>query len=914
MDSLSPLVVSAAKLPILNPNEFDHCKMRIEQYFLMINYSLWEVILNGDSPIPTRVVEGVLQPVAPTTAEQKLAKNYELKARGTLLMALPDKHQLKFNSHKDAKILMEALEKIFGGNTKTKKVQKTLLKQQYKNFTSSSSESLDQIHDRLQKLVSQLEIHEMSLSQKDVNLKNLGANGPTSLGFDMSKVECNNCHRKGYFAKEYRFQPSDGYHVVPPPYTRTFMLPKPELVFNTAPTAVETCHSAFNVHLSHTKPDQDLPVSTVVPKIKVTQPQQVRPIVTKPKSPIRRYITYSPSPKTSNSPHRVTSVKAPVSNLQHALKDKGVINSGCSRHMIGNMSYLSNFEELNGVYVAFRDDYSRFTWVFFLATKDETSPILKTFITVLENQLSLKFCRIKGIKREFSVPRTPQQNSIAKRKNRTLIEAARTMLADSLLPIPFWAEAVNIACYVQNKVLVTKPHNKTPYGTLYRRTPSKFEGKLDEGFLVGYSVSSKAFRVFNSRTRIVQETLHVNFLENKPNVAGSGPTWLFDIDSLTRTMNYQPVTVGNQTNPSAGFHDKFNAEKGGEEIDEQYVLFPVWSNGSINPQNTDEDAAFDGKEPKFDEKKPEFKVNVSPSSSAQSKNKTTRPRKRLKEILTVKQISPNSTNTFGAAGPSNVVTSLTHEKSSFIDASQLPNDPDMPKLEDITYSDDEDDVGAEADFNNLETSITISLFQQQEFTRIIMIKGIKREFSVPRTPQQNSIAERKNRTLIEATRTMLADSLLPIPFWAEAVNIACYVQNKEPKFKEKKPEFKFNVSPSSSAQSKKQDDKTKKEAKGNINEVNAAGNLVPTVKQISPNSTNTFGTAGPSNVVASLTHGKSSFIDASQLPNDPDMPKLEDITYSDDEDDVGAEADFNNLETSITVSLFQQQEFTKIIM
>nr|GEY19461.1 hypothetical protein [Tanacetum cinerariifolium] len=173
MDSLSPQVVSAAKLPILNPSEFDLWKIRIEQYFLMTDYSLWEVILNGDSPVPTRIVEGVAQPVAPTTVEQKLARKNELKARGTLLMALPDKHQLKFNSHKDAKTLMKAIEKRFGGNTETKKVQKTLLKQQFENFSSSSFESLDQIHDRLQKLVSQLEMHgvSLSLSQEDVNLK-----------------------------------------------------------------------------------------------------------------------------------------------------------------------------------------------------------------------------------------------------------------------------------------------------------------------------------------------------------------------------------------------------------------------------------------------------------------------------------------------------------------------------------------------------------------------------------------------------------------------------------------------------------------------------------------------------------------------------------------------------------------------
>nr|GEX45837.1 putative ribonuclease H-like domain-containing protein [Tanacetum cinerariifolium] len=624
-----------------------------------------------------------------------------------------------------------------------------------------------------------------------------------------------------------RFQSSDGYHAVPPPYTRTFMPPKPDLVFNNAPTSVETDHSTFNVQLSPTKTDQDLshtirpsapiigdwvsdledesktkapqivpsfvqppeqvttprpsiqhvetfipvatpkpaspkptengnrknrkacsvcksldhlikdydyhekmaqptaknhvyrgnhkhyalmthqtpkkhvvpaavvtqskpvpittarPVSTAVPKIKVTRPRHVKPIVTKNKSPNKRHITRSPSSKASNSPPRVTAVKALVVNAaqglqgkwewkpkcsvldhgnpQYALKDKGVIDSRCSKHMTENMSYLSEFEELNGGYVAFGgnpkggkifekgkiktgkldfddvyfvkelkfnlfsasqmcdkknsilftdtkclvlspdfklpdesqvllkvprkdnmynvnlknivpsrdltclfakaiidesnlwhrrlvhinfktmnklvkgnlirglpskvfendntcvackkgkqhrascktkpvsfideplfrlhmdlfgptfvkslnkksyflvviDDYSRLTWVFFLATKDETSLILKTFIAGLENQLSLKakvirsdngtefknndlnqFCGVKGIKREFSIPRTPQQNGIAERKNRTLTEAARTMLADSLLLIPFWAEIVNTACYV----------------------------------------------------------------------------------------------------------------------------------------------------------------------------------------------------------------------------------------------------------------------------------------------------------------------------------------------------------------------------------------------------------------------------------------------------------------------------------
>nr|GEV80778.1 hypothetical protein [Tanacetum cinerariifolium] len=175
MESLNPQVVAVTKLHILNPNEFDLWKMRIEQYFLMIDYSLWEVFLNGDSPPPTRIVDGVVQIVDPTTAEQMLAKKNKLKARGTLLMALHDKHQVKFNIHKDSKSLMEDIEKRFGDNKQTKKVQKTLLKLQYENFSGTSSERLDPIHDRLQKLISQSEIltelEEQSLDDLFNNLK-----------------------------------------------------------------------------------------------------------------------------------------------------------------------------------------------------------------------------------------------------------------------------------------------------------------------------------------------------------------------------------------------------------------------------------------------------------------------------------------------------------------------------------------------------------------------------------------------------------------------------------------------------------------------------------------------------------------------------------------------------------------------
>ncbi|GJY76237.1 hypothetical protein Tco_0481353 [Tanacetum coccineum] len=152
--------------------------MRMEQYIQMIDYSLWEVIENGNAPPVTKIIEGVETTIAPSTAEEKAQRRLKLKARSTLLMGIPNEHQLKFNPIKDAKSLLQAVEKRFGGNAATKKTQRNLLKQQYENFTAFSSEVLDQTFDRLQKLISQVEIHGESISQEDVNQKFLRSLSP----------------------------------------------------------------------------------------------------------------------------------------------------------------------------------------------------------------------------------------------------------------------------------------------------------------------------------------------------------------------------------------------------------------------------------------------------------------------------------------------------------------------------------------------------------------------------------------------------------------------------------------------------------------------------------------------------------------------------------------------------------------
>ncbi|GKE41822.1 ribonuclease H-like domain-containing protein, partial [Tanacetum coccineum] len=218
-----------------------------------------------------------------------------------------------------------------------------------------------------------------------------------------------------------------------------------------------------------------------------------------------------------------------------------------------------------------------------------------------KNHAMNEFCAKKGIKREFSIARTPQNQRefivlelhsrmvFQKVKPPSLIEAARTMLADSLLPIPFWAEAVNTACYVLNRVLVTEPQNKIPYELLIGKSPSIsfmrpfgcpltilntldslgiFDGKFDEGYLLGYSTSSKAFRVYNKRTKRVEENLHINFLEDN---------WMFDLDFLTNSMNYIPVSVENQVNMDAGIQDSYVAGSSAKDKGptQEYILLPL---------------------------------------------------------------------------------------------------------------------------------------------------------------------------------------------------------------------------------------------------------------------------------------------------------------------------------------------------
>ncbi|GJY05168.1 retrovirus-related pol polyprotein from transposon TNT 1-94 [Tanacetum coccineum] len=311
--------------------------------------------------------------------------------------------------------------------------------------------------------------------------------------------------------------------------------------------------------------------------------------------------------------------------------------------------------------------------------------------TEFKNKEMNQFYEMKGILRQYSVARTLQENGVAERRNKTLIKAVRTMLVDSKLPTTFWAEAVNIAFYVQNRVLVVKPHNKTPYELFHGRTPTlsfmrpfgcpvtilntidhlgKFDGKADEGFFVGYSLNSKAFRVFNSRTRIVEENLHIRFSESTPNVVGSGPDWLFDIDALTRTMNYEPIVAGTQSNGFAGTKASDNAGQARKETEpvKNYILLPLWPADPSYSKSSQDDRS-----------KP---------SSDDGKKVDEDSRKDSEGIDQEKENNVNSTNNVNVAS-TNKVNAIGGKTSI-----ELPLDPIMTELEDYSIFEDDEDVVA----------------------------------------------------------------------------------------------------------------------------------------------------------------------------------------------------------------------------
>ena len=260
------------------------------------------------------------------------------------------------------------------------------------------------------------------------------------------------------------------------------------------------------------------------------------------------------------------------------------------------------------------DDFSRYTWTLFITHKSDSFQAFRKLAKVIQNKKNLKiasirsdhggefenkdfelFCDEHGIEHNFSAPRTPQQNGVVERKNRSLEEIARTLLNDTSLPKYFWAEAVNTACYIMNRALIRPILKKTPYELFNGRKPNishlhvfgckcfvlnngkdnlgKFDAKSDEGIFLGYSLQSKAYRIYNKRTMNIEESIHVTFDES--NAILSRKNMLDDIaDSLEHMNIHEQDSKGN---------DKGNNEDPPEEGKSNDVLPREWKTSRDHP-------------------------------------------------------------------------------------------------------------------------------------------------------------------------------------------------------------------------------------------------------------------------------------------------------------------------------------------
>ncbi|KAJ9542807.1 hypothetical protein OSB04_029313 [Centaurea solstitialis] len=242
------------------------------------------------------------------------------------------------------------------------------------------------------------------------------------------------------------------------------------------------------------------------------------------------------------------------------------------------------------------DEYSRYTWLEFLRMKSEAPELIIKFIKRIQVLLQLPVRKIRsdngtefknatldayltsvGISHNFSGDYTPQQNGVVERRNRTLVEAARTMLAYSGLPLTFWAKAVSTACFTQNRTIITKRFKKTPCHIINRRVPNvkffhvfgcrcyilnnrdnlgKFDKKADEGYFLGYSLTSKTFRVYNKRTKMVMETVYVTFDEAVSMTSEHSSSEL-RIHSQASTTTSDSITDPNNSELDLLFMDAF---------------------------------------------------------------------------------------------------------------------------------------------------------------------------------------------------------------------------------------------------------------------------------------------------------------------------------------------------------------------
>nr|GEW38108.1 retrovirus-related Pol polyprotein from transposon 17.6 [Tanacetum cinerariifolium] len=556
MKSLNHRVVVVTKLPILNPNEFDLWKIRIEQYFLMIDYSLWEVILNGDSSPPTRIVDSVVQIIAPTTAKQRMLSP----------LWKPLKRGLK-----------EDINLKFLRSLPSKWKTYTLI---WRNKADLEEQSLDDLFNNLK--IYEAEVKSSSLSSQ--NIKNIAFvssnNIDSTIGFDMSKVKCYNHHRRGHFARDCRSPRNNSNKEAsrrPVLIESKTNKPRKDMSKTLRPDApiVEDWISDYEDETKNKSMLKQKEPSFVLTSKHVNTPKESVKKFEHPKQAKNLRTNNQKSRGHKKNWNKKACFVCKI--LHHLIKDCDYYKKQMVQKHVWNSAMRVNHQNsvrmthphLNRNVVP-TTVLTRSRLVSLNAARPVPTDVPRSNVKSLRPVKHV----VNKTHSHIRVPRVmltkPQQTRVPRENNMYNVDLKNDVLLgdltclfakatldesnlwhrrlghinfktmnklvkgnlvrDSLLPILFWAEAVNTACYVQNKVLVTKPHNKTPYELLLSRSPSigimrpfgcpvtilntldplgKFDGKADEGFLVGYSVNRKALRVFNTLELMLLKTLEI---------------------------------------------------------------------------------------------------------------------------------------------------------------------------------------------------------------------------------------------------------------------------------------------------------------------------------------------------------------------------------------------------------------------
>nr|GEX44063.1 ribonuclease H-like domain-containing protein [Tanacetum cinerariifolium] len=501
----------------------------------------------------------------PITVKEKTQKKNDVKARSMLLMALPNEHLMTFNQYKDAKSLFAAIEIRFGGNEAIKKTQKTLLKQMYENFSAISTDLPSKWNTHVKVWTNKPDLDTMIIDDlyhkfKIVKQESYMAEDdvPTNMALMAfldyeslekligSQITDNNKKGLGYESYHPKLDLSNSgleefkqleFESYGPKSCKTEFKNASEDIPN---ELKEYLDAPLVKDMVSNNKDCSVESPIVVEK-KTNVPTMAKVDVVRPKqqeNPISKSIKYTEMPRAVNTarPREVNTARPRVVNTARP------------------NSVVFNDVRVNDVNVV----KALACWVWRPTKPNGASITLKRY----------NYIDVRGRFKPGTCPITL---------------TLRNLIKDML---PLGEEQMVVELLVKkllklNRELVVKPHNKTPYELFRGRTLSlsfmrpfgchvtilntldhlgEFNGKADKGYFVGYSLNSKAFKVYNIRTKRVEENLHIEFLENNLIVAGSRPKWLFDIDMLTKSMNYVPVIAGTDSNDFASTKDSIGVD------------------------------------------------------------------------------------------------------------------------------------------------------------------------------------------------------------------------------------------------------------------------------------------------------------------------------------------------------------------